>query len=268
MLTELGNKAGCLCEPAARGDLRCPLMVRSTSEDVLTGELFDKLGSINPRWWIPDLLNRALGAERFRRQVFRKFKIELWQKQPMFPPEHLPFREGQTEVDVVLSWENPPTTIFIEMKYAAPLSANTIHNDGGTGFPADQLIRNARVGLHRSGWYSEDRLFEFSKRDFVLILMSPKRGNPLVTEYRDEKRLRAAIPNGERLYQLPRLPFIGELDYGGVIHVLEDNQRFLSVTERRLASELVDYLRFKMSQWRKSLASGNHQLETLSLLDR
>jgi len=62
MLTELGRKGGCLCEPAKKGELRCPLIVRSTSEDVVTGNLFGTLGAINPRWWLPDLLNQALAA--------------------------------------------------------------------------------------------------------------------------------------------------------------------------------------------------------------
>lgn len=39
MLTELHGKAGTFCEPAKQGKLRCPLLVRSTSEDVITGQL-------------------------------------------------------------------------------------------------------------------------------------------------------------------------------------------------------------------------------------
>ena len=74
MLTELNGKGGCLCEPARQGKLRCPLIVRSTSEDVVTGQLFGTLRVLNPRWWLPDILNQALGAERFRRQVFRDLR--------------------------------------------------------------------------------------------------------------------------------------------------------------------------------------------------
>ena len=66
MLTELNSKAGCLCEPARKGEMRCPLIVRPTSEDVVTGHLFGILKVLNPRWWLPDFLNRGLGAERFR----------------------------------------------------------------------------------------------------------------------------------------------------------------------------------------------------------
>jgi hypothetical protein len=211
MLTELNGKGGCLCEPARKGELRCPLIVRPTSEDVVTGELFGTLRHLNPRWWLPDMLNRALGVERFRRQVFRDLRIELWQKQRTYPRHHLKWDEGQTEVDVVITWENPATTVFIEMKYGSPLSAKTVNNNGSAGFPADQLIRNARIGLWENGWFREDLLFHAPPRDFVLLLLTPSSGNPLVQEYRDPDRLKSSIPDGERLKNLPLAPFIGEL---------------------------------------------------------
>ncbi|MCX7397427.1 MAG: hypothetical protein NT138_07065 [Planctomycetales bacterium] len=105
MLTELNGKGGCVCEPARKGELRCPLIVRPTSEDVVTGELFGILRVLNARWWLPDLLNHALGSERFHRQVFRDLRIELWQKQRTYPRQHLEWTEGQTEVDCVITWE-------------------------------------------------------------------------------------------------------------------------------------------------------------------
>lgn len=258
MLTELNGKAGCVCQPAKEGKLRCPLIIRQTSEDVVTGEIFETLGAINPRSWLPEFLNRALGKERFRRQLYRNFKIQLWQRQPLFPPGMIPWNEGQTEVDVVISWDNPPTTIFVEMKYNAPLSAGTTHNFGDGKYPANQLIRNARVGLHQCGWYVDDQLFDQPKRDFVLILMAPKQGNPLVTEYRNENRLRQAIPGGNRIEQLPEHPFIGELGYDSLNDILRNRRRFYTASERRLADQLAAYLDFKIQ--RVAVSSGRpHQ---------
>ena len=40
MLTELRGKGGRICQPALDGALRCPLIARPTSEDVVTGNLF------------------------------------------------------------------------------------------------------------------------------------------------------------------------------------------------------------------------------------
>lgn len=257
MLTELNGKGGCLCEPARKGELRCPLIVRSTSEDVITGELFGTLRILNPRWWVPDFLNQALGTRRFRRQYFRRFRIEPWQKQRLYPREHLKWDEGQTEVDVVMTWENPATTVFIEMKYGSNLSAKTTHNNGEDGFPSDQLIRNARVGLWENGWFQEDLLFHIPRRDFVLILLTPTTGNPLVRRYQQTEQLRTAIPNGERLKVLPRSPFIGELGYRDVLELLAKQRRWFTRPEQKLIDGLNDYLTFKLSQLRT--ANGSKQ---------
>lgn len=252
MLTEMNGKGGCLCEPARKGELRCPLIIRPSSEDVVTGEIFETFQVLNPRWWLPDLLNRALGTERFRRQVFRDLLIMLWEKQRAYPRHHLRWDEGRTEVDVVLTWENPPTTVFIEMKYGSSLSEATVNNDGHAGFPSDQLIRNARVGLRENGWFDEDRLFDMPPRDFVLILLTPCTGNPLVQEYRDERKLRAAIPDGEKLRDLPKAPFIGELGYWEVVQVLRKQERWFSRPERLLIQKLADYLPFKIRQLKRT----------------
>lgn len=247
MLTELNGKGGCICEPARRGELRCPLIVRPNSEDVVTGHLFGALKVLNPRWWLPDILNASFGVERFRRQIFRDLRIKLWQKQRSYPRDCLKWDEGRTEVDVVITWENPPTTVFIEMKYGSPLSPITSRNNGMAGYPADQLIRNARVGLRETGWFPEDLLFHAPKRDFVLILIAPTRGNPLVQQYRNADRLRAAIPHGDRLTRLPKAPFIGEFGYGDILAVLELQRRWFSAPERRLIDELIEYVAYKLA---------------------
>jgi hypothetical protein len=247
MLTELRGKGGRICQPALDGTLRCPLIVRPTSEDVVTGNLFGSLRAINPRWWLPPLLNHGLKAERFRTQVFRNFRIELWQKQPAMPRHLVQWEEGQTEVDVAISWENPATTVFLEMKFRSDLSPTTSHNSGTNGHPADQLIRNARVGLWRTGAYQESRLFQ-SRRDFALLLVNTTGNHPLVDAYRDPIRLRHAIPKSNLLPVLPRLPFIGCLGYKDIIDTLQRQRRWMQRSEQLLVDQLVEYLRYKIGQ--------------------
>lgn len=248
MLTELDGKAGCLCQPAREGSLRCPLIVRPNSEDVITGNLVQTLKVLNPRYWLPDLLNHALGEVRFRRQLFRQLKIELWQKQRRYPRELLSWDEGQTEVDIVITWDNPATTVFIEMKYGSPLSETTVNNNGDQ-WPSDQLIRNARVGLFESGWLTqEERLFKTPRRDFVLLLVTPKGGHKLVDVYRDSNSLRAAIPHGDRFSELPKSPFIGQLSYRNIIDILRNQTRWFSRPEKVLIEQLTRYLSFKLDR--------------------
>lgn len=248
MLTEINGKGGNLCPQARAGEVRCPLIVRPTSEDVITGEVFQALGYLNPRWWLPDLLITALGAPRFRRQVYRGLKIDLWQNQPCYPRELLPWDEGSTQVDVVIRWENPPTTVFIEAKYGSDLSASVSADDGESGYPSDQLIRNIRVGLHRCGYFrSPARLFSQPPRDLIVLVLAPTNGHPLVGRYRDHRRLRAAIPHSDRLAGLPRWPFVGELGYGDIIETLRRQSRWLNRAERRVVGGLSEYLEYKLS---------------------
>lgn len=248
MLTEMLGKGGNICPQARAGEIRCPLIVRPNSEDVITGHLFQALRCINPRWWLPDLLNDALGTDRFRRQVYRRLKIELWQNQPCYPRELLPWDEGSTQVDAIITWENPATTVFIEMKYLSDLSANVSRDDGKSGFPSDQLIRNIRVGLDRCGYFqSGNVLFPQPPRDLVVLVVAPTKSHPLVASYRDADQLQKAMPHSDRLIGYPRSPFIGELSYSDIVNLLRLRFRWFSRTEKSIAEDLATYLQFKLS---------------------
>jgi hypothetical protein len=258
MLTELNHKGGCLCQPAREGKLRCPLIVRPTSEDVVTGNLFSVLKVLNPRQWLPDLLNEALGVTWFRRQVFRHLRIELWQNKPCYPRELLPWSEGSTQVDGTITWENPASTVYVEMKYGSDLSPITSCNQGQHGFPSDQLVRNARVGLLECGYFQFPRLFPKTVRDFILLTIGVEKGQPLVTRYRDAVRLRAAIPHSDLIPRLPRLPFIGELGYLDVVRILRHQQRWFSRPERILVDQLTEYLEMKYATRPRRNLSDQH----------
>jgi len=252
MLIELNSKAGALCQHAVDGKIRCPLMVRASSEDVVTDHLFGTLNLIQPRWWLPVMLNRGLCLPQgdrlpFRTQIYRGLTIRLWEKQSKYPAELLPWLEGITEVDAVIEWENPPTTIFIEMKYGSPLSKVTSRNSGEFGYPADQLIRNIRIGLRRTGWFRQEELLRREKRDFLILVISPDRDrNPLVDNYQQAKHIKASIPLGDRIHRLPLQPFVGYMSYGELLEVLLRSSAFMSRAERVAVQRLNDYLTYKI----------------------
>jgi len=248
MLTELHGKAGAVCGPASEGKLRCPLLVRSTSEDVITGHMVQALRTINPRWWLPDLLNEALGTNRFRRQVFRRLRIEPWNNQQKMPSRLLPWKEGSTQVDVSIHWENPPTTIFIEAKYQSDLSMTTSHSDYKSQYPADQLIRNIRVGLHSCGYYRSNQLFNFQPRDFAVILLTPRGKHALVERYRDHDQLLASIPHSDQLNEFPAEPFVGQINYRQIESLLNRQARWFSRPEKVMANTLIEYMQLKKGQ--------------------
>lgn len=245
MLIELLGKAGTLCQPAKLGRQHCPLIVRGSSEDYITAHLVQTLRALNPRHWVSDFLNAALGYPRFHRQVHRRFRLEPWRSKPPFPRDLIPWAEGGTEVDLQITWENPPTTVFVECKYGSALSSRTNQNDGQHGFPSDQLIRNIRVGLWDTGHYENAALFATPPRDFVMIVLAPQTGQPLVREYRSPERLRAAIPHGDRITSWPSEPFVGEIGYRDIQNVLRSRHRFFSRAERHLVDALLEYLDFK-----------------------
>lgn len=245
MLTELHQKSGNMCQQARNGQLRCPMIIRSSSEDVITGHLVQALRLLNPSWWVPDLLNRGMQAPRFRRQYFRNFKIEPWVNKPRYPRELLPWDEGSTQVDFCITWENPATTIYVEMKYGSDLSDRTSGNLGHGQFPADQLIRNIRVGLLECGYLSSDQLFSQPLRDFAVLVVAPKKRHPLVTNYRHVQNLLRSIPHAEKFTSLPIRPFIGELSYHDIVQVLSQQRPRFTQIERRVIDQLTDYLGFK-----------------------
>lgn len=248
MLTEMLGKGGNLCSHARSGQVRCPLIVRPSSEDVITSHIFQSLGYLNPRWWLPDLLNAGLGTARFRRRFHRDLKISLWQNQPCYPRELLPWSEGSTQVDCVITWEDPPTTVFIEAKYGSGLSESVAGDDGSSGYPSDQLIRNIRVGLLRSGYFDlGETLFDLPARDLVVLVLSPTAGHPLVERYRDRRNLRRAIPHADRLIGFPPGPFVGQIDYGHIGTILARQSRWMTRPERRVAADLAGYLEYKRS---------------------
>jgi len=261
MLTELLGKGGCLCQPAKLGRLRCPLIVRPTSEDVITGHIFHTLQIVNPRWWLPQMLNEALGTRRFRQQVFRELRVELWKNKPAYPRELLPWDEGSTQVDATITWENPPTTVFIEAKYLSNLAPKAIRDDGRSGYPSDQLVRNVRVGLLEAGYFQHDRLFETPARDFVLLVLSPSADHGLVTVYRDTNRLRQAIPFSYLIPTLPMSPFIGQLSYAALIRLLSAEQQWMSRPEQLLTTNLIEYLKLKFDRISRNERQEQHSFE-------
>lgn len=248
MLTELHRKAGRICGPAQQGELHCPLIVRPSSEDVITGHIAQVMRAVNPRWYLAELLNRGLEAKRFHSQVYRKLEICPWSNQARYPRELLPFDEGSTQVDLVIAWENPPTTIFVEAKYQSEVATRSANSGGHRKYPSDQLIRNIRVGLKRCGYFERDDLFEGQSRDFVALLLTPDGKHDLVKRYRSCDCLRRSIPRSDLIRQFPRWPFVGQITYRRIVQAFLTNLRYMDPSERVLVSTLKDYLNLKLAK--------------------
>lgn len=242
MLTELYNKGGRVCQEARKGNIKCRLIVRPTSEDVITGHLTQAFRILNPRWFLPDILNQGLKASRFRRQVFRNLQVEPWRNRPRYPRDLLPWDEGSTQIDLSIQWENAPSTVYFEAKYLAELSPNTSNG------PSNQLIRLIRVGLLECGWFQRDDQVTTQPRDFVCILFTPNKNNELVRYYQNPENVTAAIPNNDKLLGLPKTPFVGELTYSDLIRVLKRQRTRFTRPEKTVIDHVVEYLQFKLER--------------------
>lgn len=259
MWTEMFGKGGKLCQQAKAGTVRCPLHVRPTSEDAITGSVFQVLSVIDPSYWLPELLNQGLGARIFRKKVFRRLRVELWKNRLPYPRRLLPWDEGSTQVDVTLSWENPPTTVFIEMKFTSGLGKATSNNSGEHGYPSDQLIRNVRVGLLECGWFNAPGLIETCPRDFRVLLLCPRLGSDEVKAYRCDETIRKSIPHSHLLPTSLPSPMVGEIEYGQLAQILRMAQRMMSRSEALLSQQLIDFLHFKSAQFREQLIQRPRQ---------
>lgn len=68
-----------------------------------------------------------------------------------------------------------------------------------------------------------------------------------MAKYRNPKKLLAEIPARCRITRLPRLPFVGELSYAELVHILRQQRRWFSRPERILVDLLTDYLEYKQA---------------------
>lgn len=240
---ELNKKAGRVCREALAGLKHCPLIVRSTSEDVMTGNVFGTLRHIRPHLWLGPLLNLALGTRKFRQVWYKKLSIRLWERQDRFPQELLDFREGRTEPDVIIEWENPPTTVWIEAKLHAPLA------EGTSNHPANnQVIRGIRTLLAATGQLQPHRLFRTPLRRAIWLALLSYKPEPLVDRYRDPVEVFRALPYPDRLASLPQRVEVGTIAWRDVAKTLQSCGRLASRHERMVADELVEYLCFKCNQ--------------------
>ena len=123
------------------------------------------------------------------------------------------------------------------------------------------MIRNIRVGLWECGWFRERGLFPIEPRNFLLLVIGPHRGQSLVEKYRDTAELRAAIPYSHKLHRLPPQPIVGEAGYQDIVQILRSKQRHMTRSERIMAEDVSDYLRFKLTMARGAATEKFHNFE-------
>ena len=111
-----------VCPPNYVRKNNCPLIVRTTSEDLLTANVFGILKNLDPTIWLRKFLGEAIKGKDFSRHTFENLSFEFWKR--YHPPVNRKYREGFSEVDVTISFKDG--IIFIDTRVLFELTVGVI----------------------------------------------------------------------------------------------------------------------------------------------
>ena len=218
----------------------CPLIVRTTSEDIMVGNILGILKNLDSTIWLRRFLGEAIKGKDFSKHTFEGLSFEFWKRYR--PPLNRKYREGISEVDVTISYKDG--IIFIEAKYLAPVNLSTTHDSR-----RDQVIRYLDLAAYHYLNHS-DRIKELY---FVLITHTEKPPRVL-TRYRYTPNLINGL-TGPGLFKPPvnigRLlsSGIGWLSWRQLRKILEiTKEQFRTEVEKKFVEDLILYLDYKIRE--------------------
>ena len=229
-----------VCPPNHVRKGNCPLIVRTTSEDLLTSNVFGILKNLDPNIWLKRLLGEAIKGRDFSRHTFENLSFEFWKKYK--PPINREKKEGISEIDVTIIYKDG--VIFIESKYLAPISPRTTHDPD-----RNQIIRYLDLAsyhhLNYPGGVSE----------FFLILITDTEESPwILTHYRCSKNLLEELTApgffGVRKDISEILAKgIGWISWNQLKETLKKaREEFRTQAEKRFLDDLIRYLTYKIGE--------------------
>ena len=232
-----------VCPPKYVRKSNCPLIVRTTSEDLLTANVFGILKNLDPTIWLTRFLGEAIKGKDFSRHTFENLSSEFWKRYR--PPVNRKYREGISEVDVTISYKDG--IIFIEAKYLAPANLRT------TSDPRrDQIIRYLDLAAYHY-LNHPDSVKEF----YFVLIIDTERPPWILTQYRYNQNLVKGLTS-PGLFRPPldvsRLVSkgVGWLTWKQFRKILEIKKgQFRTYAERMFVEDLIVYLDYKIreSEW-------------------
>jgi hypothetical protein len=233
-----GRKAGHVCDRSYRNGPGCPLIMRGTSEDVMTATVFGVLRRLRPSLWLRPLLNEAFRTKKFRSCSLAGLGFSFWA--PVAPPASRACTEGFTEVDLLIRARD--LAILIEAKYRSPIAARTTHDHR-----RDQVIRLLDVAFEMT---RASHLF--TRSPYVLVLGSSMDEPDLVRRYRDPTTVEEALDHRRRYADhratarlLSRR--VGYASWSDLAALIERQMLRANRTERPFMSDVVEYVQAKMA---------------------
>ncbi len=233
-----GRKAGHVCDRSYRQGASCPLILRQTSEDIITANVFGLLRRMRPSLWLRPWLNHAFKTNRFRSCSLAGLDVAFWMQAN--PPPTRAHREGSTEVDVLIRAKE--LIVFVEAKYRAPLSTRTKHDEF-----RDQVIRLLDVVFEMAvaGEF-------YPRAPHVVVLGIPREEPSLVTRYRDPKVIDQMLPERRRFADhnaITRMlaSHLSYCSWSDLAHLLEMRINSAREMEQGFLRDTVNYIREKVA---------------------
>jgi hypothetical protein len=229
-----------VCPPNYVRKSNCPLIVRTTSEDLLTANVFGILKNLDPTIWLRRFLGEAIKGKDFSKHTFENLSFEFWKRYR--PPLNRKYREGISEVDVTISYKDG--IIFIEAKYLAPVSLRTTND-----VRRDQVIRYLDLAAYHF-LNHPDSVKEF----YFVLIMDTEKPPWILTRYRHPANLikRLTSPG----FFKPPIDVnsllskgIGWLSWNQLKKILEITKvQFGTQAERKFVEDLIVYLDYKIRE--------------------
>jgi len=229
-----------VCPPFHVRKSNCPMIVRGTSEDLLTSNVFGILKNLNPNVWLKGLLGEAIKGRDFSALSFENLSFQFWKKYR--PPANRKYREGISEVDLTISYEGG--VIFIEAKYLAPLSLRTTHDQR-----RDQVIRYLDLAVYHHLSHQQG-----GKEFFFILITDTERPPWAFTRYQLAQNISKGLTSlglfkpSEGLGNLLSKR-LGWISWHQLKRMLETTrQEFRTGVEKAFVDDLIVYLNYKIRE--------------------
>jgi hypothetical protein len=228
-----------VCPPNYVRKSNCPLIVRTTSEDLLTANVFGILKNLDPKIWLTRLLGEAIGKD-FSNHSYENLRFAFWKKYR--PPVNRKYREGISEVDVTISYKDG--VIFIEAKYLAPVNLRTTHD-----IRRDQVIRYLDLATYHY-LNHPDRVTEF----YLVLITDTEKPPWILTRYRYTQNLLKGLTNPGFFKPTVDISYLlskgtGWLSWRQLKAILETTrEEFRTQVERKFVEDLIVYLDYKIRE--------------------
>ena len=226
-----------VCPPNYIRKSHCPLIVRSTSEDILTSSVFGILKNLDPTIWLTRFLGEAIKGRDFSNCSFANITFEFWKKYR--PSINRKYREGTSEIDLGIFYDD--TAVFIECKYLAPVNLKTTHDSR-----RDQVIRYLDLAAYH---------YLNTAKEFHFVLITDTDRPPwILTRYRYTHNLLKGLTNPGLFKPTVDISYllskgIGWLSWRQLKSILETTrEEFRTQVERKFVEDLIVYLDYKIRE--------------------